>query len=179
LSRALALGLFLSVGCGQSTPCGLDGGTCAQIAGDYVFVLGEAVSCPVWETHVPPSAVLSISQNGSALSATLWPDTVNPHVFTGTLFSDNSMSISESTQNEVLGIPYGTITGSFTTSGAVAGEPPFYFSGEMYLQGGAAPANTNTNTGAPTSQPKTLGCSGGTTLTAEEQGADFVVPDGG
>lgn len=176
---ALALGLLLSGACGKSTPCGLDGGTCLSIAGDYVFVLGEAVNCPMWESHVPPSSVLTISQDGSAISATLWPDTVDPHLFTGTLYSDNSMSISESTQDEVLGIPYGTITGNFTTSGPVAGQPPFYFSGELYLQGGAAPTTTTTPTGAPTTAPTTLACAGSTRLTAEEQGADFVIPDGG
>jgi hypothetical protein len=111
-----ALGLLPSFGCSSQTPCGLDGGTCIPIAGAYLFTLAETVNCPIWESHIPPSSIMVISQSGSALTAQIWPDTENPHLLTGTLYNNNSMVLSESTQNQLLGIPYATINGTFTAA---------------------------------------------------------------
>lgn len=126
---ALLSVLLPTAGCGNQTPC--SGKGCLQIAGAYLFVLGEQVQCPIWESHVPPSSVLTITQSGSSLNATLWPDTDDPHSLTGTLYSNNSMTLTESSQNELLGIPYATINGTFTSTSTVAGVPQYFLSGQI------------------------------------------------
>ena len=172
---ALLSVLLPTAGCGNQTPC--SGKGCLQIAGAYLFVLGEQVQCPIWESHVPPSSVLTITQSGSSLNATLWPDTDDPHSLTGTLYSNNSMTLTESSQNELLGIPYATINGTFTSTSTVAGVPQYFLSGQIFLEG-PAPSTTGGSGGTGT-PPTGLTCSGGaTSLTAQEQ-AGLVIPDGG
>jgi hypothetical protein len=165
-----ALGVLPFAACGSPVAC--SGDNCIQIAGDYVFVLKPAVSCSIWEASVPPSSLMTITQDGSSISATLWPVTDNPHFFTGTLSTNNSINIGESQQNQLLGIPYGTITGVFSSTAVDGGgQPPFYFSGQLFLQGGGS----GTSGGSSTT---TTGCTGSSSMTAEEQ-AGSVIVDGG
>ncbi len=155
LAWVAALGLLPFAGCGSPTPC--SGDTCLQIAGTYLVVLAEQVNCTIWAKNVPPSSVMVITQNGSSISAQLWPNTDDPHIFTGTLYTNNSMNVGESQQNQLLGIPYGTITGTFSSTSTVAGQPPYYFSGQIFLQGGGSQATSSGGTQG--GGPPSTGCS--------------------
>jgi hypothetical protein len=171
IAQAAALALLSLAGCGSQTPC--SGTGCLQVGGAYLFVLGEQVNCPIWEKNVPPSSVLTITQNGSSLSATFWPDTDDPHTLTGTLYSNNSMTLAESTQNELLGIPYATVNATFTSTAATAGASQYFLSGQIFLQGPGTSSSGGAGAGGG------LGCTGGTTtITAQEQ-AGLVVTDAG
>jgi hypothetical protein len=171
IAGVFTLALVLLAGCGSQTPC--SGNGCLQVGGAYLFVLGEQVNCPIWEKNVPPSSVMTITQNGSSLSATFWPDTDDPHTLTGTLYSNNSMTLAESTQNELLGIPYATVNATFTSTAAAAGATQYFLSGQLFLQGPGMSSSGGAGMGSG------LGCTGGTTtITAQEQ-AGLVITDAG
>ncbi len=176
LAWVTAFGLIPLAGCGTATPC--SGTSCIPVAGEYLFVLGEAVNCSIWESHVPPSSIMTLTQSGGSLSAELWPDTDDPHTLTGTLNTDNSFTLQENTQNQFLGIPYATINGSFNTiSTAASGQVLYLLNGQLFLQGGSM---TSSSGGSMMGSSGGLPCTGGTTtIRAEEQPAGTIIPDAG
>ncbi|MHB8418301.1 MAG: hypothetical protein ACYDCL_09505 [Myxococcales bacterium] len=168
---------------GAQQPCS-DGG-CLAVAGSYTFRLGEQANCAVWEKSVPPASLMQVTQGSdpSQLTLTLWPVTDDPHTLAGTLFSDGTINVTENQNSTLLGIPFAYITGSFTSNAGVGGGAPFYFGGQIFLEGGSQ-SQTAGQAGGP-GQSGGLGCTGGTTFTAEENTAGAgtdggtPVPDGG
>lgn len=178
-TRALSLvGLLALAACGQTQqPC--SGSSCLSVAGNYTFVLGEGIGCSVWEKNASPTSLMQVTQGATAsqLSITLWPVTDDPHYLTGTLYTNGSMTVSESQQSTLLQIPWATITGSFTSQGGQSGGAPYLFSGQLLLQGGSTQSTTAGGTGG-------LACQGTTTFKAVESATSSLdagtdVPDGG
>ncbi len=174
---------LLASACAQPEPC--SGNGCLPVAGSYIFRLNPSINCPAWEasSSVTPSAPMQVTQFGSQLTMTLWPANGNPtHNFTGTLFADGTIQVSENSQNVVIGVPYGIISGAFISSGAVPKQAPFFFSGSLLLQGSIGTTGANGTLG-PTTGPsagKSTGCTGTSQFTAQEQGfTNGPVPDGG
>lgn len=184
LGAACASILFLSV-CGKETPC--SGSSCLPVSGSYLVTFTQPIECGLWEPaiNITPSSVMTFTGSGSQLQLTLWPVSDNPHELKGTLNADGTVLLQETPQGELLGIPYGIITGTFQSTGGQPGQPPFYFEGNLTLEGASPTSATSggaTTAGGPPSNSTAgsagNGCAATVGLNAEEETSTAIL-DGG
>jgi hypothetical protein len=170
--------------CGGKAALPCSGATCLTVTGEYLFVLPTPVICPQWQENTRASAFMSLTATGSTLSAVLWDNTTHPHQFSGTLFADGTMQVSEPAQNQQLGLPVATLSGSFTPlSGGIKG---FQFTGSLQLTSATQSSSTSAGSGGSNGSTSPINCGVTVSLNAEEQSVSApvdagptVFPDGG
>ncbi len=136
----LFFAVFALVGCGPNPPCDAAAGGCAPVAGTYVLSRGS-LACSAWQSANPLTGQLVVTQvdGGNALTLTLWPGTVLPHRFTGTLNVGATFTANEPAQNALASLPVGNLNGSFVGAAApyTLAASLTFFSGATVADGGA------------------------------------------